>query len=106
MSNDAEAAPPTPEHLRQPGLFKRILYWILDLDDEATIEEGRRRLRNAPGFFVSLTPEQLEYLTTHEGPDYLGPPITKRNRHLLLHPERHEILSGIRGNNLARGFVP
>ena len=90
MSNDAEAAPPTPEHLRQPGLFKRILYWVLDIDD-LTPEEARARMLSKPGFFDSLTPEQLEYLTTHEGPDYLGPPITNRNRHLLLHPERHEI---------------
>lgn len=71
-----------------PGLFKRVLYWIMDWDDEATLEEGRRRLRSAPGFFASLTPEQLEYLRSYDGPEYLGPPATGRNRRFLLENRR------------------
>jgi hypothetical protein len=68
----------TPAALRQPGLMKRILYWIMDWDDEATLEEGRRRLRSAPGFFASLTPEQREIIRNYDGPENLGPPITER----------------------------
>jgi hypothetical protein len=61
-------------------LFKRILYWILDLDDEATLEEGRRRMWSRPGFFASLTPEQLEMIRNYDGPENLGPPLTRRER--------------------------
>lgn len=66
------------------AFFKNLLYWILDWDDEITLAEGRQRMRNSPGFFDSLTPEQMEYIRTHEGPDFLGPPLTKRNRRFLL----------------------
>lgn len=65
---------------RSPGFLKRLLYWIMDWDDEATIEEGRRRLRNAPGFFESLPPGTLEYIRSYDGPENHGPPLTKRER--------------------------
>jgi hypothetical protein len=47
---------------RRPGFFKNLFYWIMDWDDEATLEEGVRRMRSAPGFLASLPPETLEYL--------------------------------------------
>lgn len=67
-----------PKAIRSPGLFKRILYWIMDWDDEATLEEGRRRLRHARRFLQTLTPEQLEFMRNYDGPENLGPPITRR----------------------------
>jgi hypothetical protein len=69
-----------PGAIRPPGLLKRILYWVLDLDDEATLEEGRRRLRRARRFLPSLTPEQLELMRNYDGSENLGPPLTKRER--------------------------
>jgi hypothetical protein len=69
-----------PATVRPPGLFKQILYWILDLDDEATIEKGLRRLRSHQGFLASLTPEQLESLRNYDGPENLGPPLTRREQ--------------------------
>ncbi|WP_420130398.1 hypothetical protein [Longimicrobium sp.] len=66
------------------AFFKNLLYWILDWDDEITLAEGRQRMRNSPGFYGSLTPEQREFLRTHEGPDFLSPPLTRRNRRFLL----------------------
>jgi hypothetical protein len=70
-TNPAHAAP------RRQGFFKRILYWILDIDD-ITPEEARERMRNSPGFFGSLTPQQLEMLRNYDGPENFGPPLTKR----------------------------
>jgi hypothetical protein len=83
MTTQDTFAPPLPKRRGIRGFFKNLLYWILDIDD-ITPEEARERMRNSPGFFGSLTPEQLEYLRTHEGPDYLSPPLTKRNRRFLL----------------------
>lgn len=74
---------PTRRRRGVRGFFKNLLYWILDIDD-ITPEEARERMRKGRGFLDSLTPEQLEYLRTHEGPDFLGPPLTKRNRRFLL----------------------
>ena len=78
--NSAHDVLHAPATIRPPGLLKRILYWILDLDDEATIEEGLRRLRRHRGFLASLTPEQLEALRNYDGPENLGPPLTKREQ--------------------------
>jgi hypothetical protein len=72
----SHAAPP----IASPGLFKRILYWILDWDDEATLQEGIRRMRSRPGFLDSLTTEQIESLRYYDGPEVLGPPLTRRER--------------------------
>jgi hypothetical protein len=69
-----------PKAIRRPGIFKRIVYWIMDWDDEAFMEEGLRRMRSAPGFFASLTPEQLEFMRTYDGPEVHGPPLTQRER--------------------------
>lgn len=67
-----------PKAIRPPGFFKRILYWIMDWDDEATIEEGLRRLRTKRRFLQALTPEQMEHIRNYDGPEYLGAPITER----------------------------
>lgn len=84
METGTQAMTRGPETIRRPSFLKRVLYWILDLDDEDFMEEGHRRMRNSPGFFASLTPEQMEYLRNYDGPEYLGPPLTKRNRRFLL----------------------
>jgi hypothetical protein len=44
---------------------------------EPSLEEGRRRLNALPDFFASLSPEALEMIKNHEGPDFLGPPDSK-----------------------------
>ena len=80
METHTQAMTHAPRALRRPGLLKRIVYWIMDWDDEATLEEGLRRLRSAPGFFASLTPEQLEYIRNYDGPENLGPPLTRREQ--------------------------
>jgi hypothetical protein len=51
-----------PGAVRRPGFFKNLFYWVMDWDDEATLEEGLRRMRSAPGYFASLPPETLEHL--------------------------------------------
>jgi hypothetical protein len=38
-----------------------------------TIEEAERILRDRPGFFASLTPEQRATLDAYDGPEVLGP---------------------------------
>jgi hypothetical protein len=53
-----------PAAVRRPGFFKNLFYWIMDWDDEATLEEGLRRMRSAPGFLSTLPPETLEHLRT------------------------------------------
>jgi hypothetical protein len=80
MKTNATAVTDAPGALRPPGLVKRIIHWILDLDHEATLEEGRRRLRNARRFLPSLTPEQLEFMRSYDGPENLGPQLTRRER--------------------------
>jgi hypothetical protein len=80
MKTSATAAREVPGAIRPPGLFKQILYWILDLDDEATLEEGRRRMWSRRGFLASLTPEQLELMRNYDGPEVHGPPLTRRER--------------------------
>jgi|GEM_PF-2903037 len=69
----------TPVHATPPrrGFFTRVLHWILDIDD-ITPEEARNRMRSSPGFFASLTAEQLEMMRNYDGPENLGPPITER----------------------------
>jgi hypothetical protein len=76
----ATTVPPRP---RKRGLIANIIGWILDIDD-ITPEEARERMRLGSGFFASLTPEQQEYARNYDGPEYLGPPVTWRNRRFLL----------------------
>ena len=63
---------------RRPGFFKNLLYWLLDIDDPAFLEAGIRRMRGAPGYFASLSPEQLAFIRDYDGPENLGPPLTAR----------------------------
>lgn len=80
MKTGIPAVMHAPKVIRPDGFLKRLLFWILDLDDEATIEAGRRRLRSSPGFFASLPPETLEYIKSYDGPENHGPPLTRRER--------------------------
>jgi hypothetical protein len=68
---------------RRPGFFARVLYWILDLDEPGVIEERIRQRRGAPGYFASLPPEALAYIRNYDGPENLGPPLTRRERRNL-----------------------
>jgi hypothetical protein len=81
MMNESTAVAPGRTN-RKPGFFKNLLYWILDLDDPATMDERRRRLRSRsrPVLFASMSPETLEYLRNYDGPEVHGPPLTRRER--------------------------
>ncbi|HVH12193.1 MAG TPA: hypothetical protein VM759_04025 [Longimicrobium sp.] len=57
-----------------PGFVRNLLNWMLDLDDAAVLEAGRRRLRSAPGFLASLPPVALGAIRGYDGPENLGPP--------------------------------
>jgi hypothetical protein len=78
--NTGSTISPLPRPLGIRGFFKNLLYWLLDLDDEITLAEGRRRMRNSPGLLASLSPEALEYIDHYDGPEDHGPPLTKRER--------------------------
>ena len=73
MSDRASAAPifSTPTRPR-PSWAERLMLRVLRLP---TLEEAERILRNRPGFFSSLTPEQRAFLDNWDGPDpdVLGP---------------------------------
>jgi hypothetical protein len=73
-------APATP---RRTGFFKNLLYWLLDIDDPAFLDAGIQRMRNAPGFLASLSPEALEHIRRYDGPENHGPPLTRRERRAL-----------------------
>lgn len=73
------AATPASAAPRRNGLLARIINWILDIDD-LTPDEARERMRSKPGFFASLSPEQLEMIRSYDGPENFGPPLTKRER--------------------------
>jgi hypothetical protein len=66
--------------VRRPGFFKNLFYWIMDWDDEAFLEEGRRRVWNSRGYFETLSPEVLEFLRNYDGPENHGPPLIRRER--------------------------
>jgi hypothetical protein len=53
--------------------------WLLDID-YLTPEEARRRMRSKPGFFASLSPEAREFIKNYDGPENLGPPLSKRRQ--------------------------
>jgi hypothetical protein len=73
----------TPTAAGKPGFFRNLLYWLLDIDDPAFLEAGVQRMRNAPGFLDSLSPEALEHIRSYDGPENLGPPLTRRERRAL-----------------------
>jgi hypothetical protein len=69
-----------PKSHRPSGLFRRILDWILDRDDEALMEERRRRLWSAAGIRSLLNPEALEMMRNGEEPERSGGPAPERRR--------------------------
>lgn len=64
---------------RRPGFFKNLLYWAMDWDDEALLEERLRRMNPGSSFLDSLSPEDLEFIRTYDGPEVLGPALTRRD---------------------------
>lgn len=80
METGATVMTHAPGTTRRPGFFTRVLYWVLDLDEPGFIEEGIQRMRNAPGYLASLSPEALEYIRRYDGPENHGPPLTRRER--------------------------
>lgn len=89
MSVPAPADPlaTAPTHKRGP--FARVVEWLVD--DAPSREETRCRLRSRPGFFSTLSPEARAAVLSGEGPDHLGPALTKRNRRFLLEERRPEV---------------
>jgi hypothetical protein len=63
-------ASPAPPRSASPSWIERVVLRILGLPTE---EEAERILRSRPGFFASLTPEQIEAIKAHDGPEVLGP---------------------------------
>lgn len=80
MSTAESPRMPSRKPVRSPGLFKNLLYWIMDWDDEAFLEEGLRQMWSRRSSLSSLSPETLEFLRNYDGPENLGPPLTKRER--------------------------
>jgi hypothetical protein len=74
--------PTVPAARRKPGLVARLVAWVVD--DAPSREEARRRIRSKPGFFATLSPEARAAVLGGDGPDYLGPPVTARNRRFVL----------------------
>jgi hypothetical protein len=72
MKNRASAAPifAAPRAARSTPWTERLMLRVLGLPSE---EEAERILRNRPGFFSSMTPEQRAALGTFDGPEVLGP---------------------------------
>lgn len=69
---------PAPEIPSPRGLFARLRR-ARDAADAAWLEEARRRMRNQPNFFASLTPEILDALRENDGIDIMGGPAPKRS---------------------------
>jgi hypothetical protein len=80
MTTESAVIPYSARGKRRPGFFKNLLYWIMDWDDPATLEEGIQRMRNAPRYFASLSPDALEYIRNYDGPENHGPPLTWKER--------------------------
>jgi hypothetical protein len=59
-----------PRAARSTPWTERLMLRILGLPTE---EEAERILRNRPGFFASLTPEQRAAMYAYDGPEVLGP---------------------------------
>jgi hypothetical protein len=79
MKTTTTIAPPAPPAARQAGFLARARDWLWDLDD-LSLEEARRRMRSRPGFLAALSPEVLEELRSYDGPENLGPPLTRKER--------------------------
>jgi hypothetical protein len=75
MRNRASAAPmfasPAPPRPASPSWGERLMLRILGLPSE---EEAERILRSRPGFFASLTPEQIAMMDATDQFDVLGDP--------------------------------
>jgi hypothetical protein len=67
------------ETRRGRGLLTRIRRRLTEYD-EPTLEEARQRIFSRPGFLASLGPEALEYIRRYDGPENMGPPLSKRDR--------------------------
>jgi len=67
-----------PEAAGPQGVFARIRQAVAPSEVEWR-EEVRRRIRSKPGFFSSLSPEVLQMVRDHRGPDFLGDPAPKRS---------------------------
>jgi hypothetical protein len=76
MRTGSTAMPQSLSAARSPGFFRNLLYWLLDLDDATALEQGRRRLRAAPGFFATLPPGALAYARSYRGPENHGPRLS------------------------------
>lgn len=48
--------------------------------EQPSREEIRRRMRSKPGLYASLSPEALAYLRDYDGPENLGPPLSRKER--------------------------
>lgn len=79
MKTSTTIASPVPPAARTPGLLARLRDWLWDLDDLSP-EEARRRMRSKPGFLATLSPEVLEELRSYDGPENMGPPLTRKER--------------------------
>lgn len=69
-----------PRAVNSRGFWARIRAWLMD---EVTAEEARRRIRNQPSYLETLSPETLEYMRNYDGPENMGPPLTRRERRQL-----------------------
>jgi hypothetical protein len=71
MKNPASTTPIfAASRSANPSWGERLMLRILGLPTE---EEAERILRNRPGFFASLTPEQRAAMYAYDGPEVLGP---------------------------------
>jgi hypothetical protein len=66
-----------PRALSSRGFWARIRAWLMD---EVTAEEARRRIRSHPGYLETLSLEALDYMRNYDGPENMGPPLSRRER--------------------------
>lgn len=59
-----------------PAIFRRFATLSRDVP-APSLEEADRRLRDAPGFFASLSPEAWETIRSYDGPEVIGPADSK-----------------------------
>lgn len=80
MKKDDPTLHPAIRAARRRGFFRNLIDWIRDIDylDPDEVREYMAGRRSS--FLDSLTPEQLESLRNYDGPENLGPPLTKRER--------------------------
>lgn len=80
MRITASAVMHHPTTRRPSGLFKRILDWVLDRDDEPLMEERRRQLWNAARIRDSLNPAALLMMRAGDEPERSGGPAAEHRR--------------------------